>query len=262
MELSGIRRWLNEEALTRNADSLWQPWWYDSPTERTWRPLKTSVTSLVREEVLKDPFALGEEEDEATKRKGEELELPLRLSPLQERPLFMEEEKKLTAAERGTLTHRFLSLVPLEALRGADPAAYGAILREESRQLVARGIFREEEMRAVQIDRAGSFYTSELGRRMLRSDTVRREWSFNLAADAKTRTLLQGVIDCAFLEDGAWILCDYKTDHILSEEAFIQRHRQQLGWYAYALERLTGTPVREQWLYAIELEKAIPVEKQ
>ncbi len=262
VELSGIRRWLNEVALTRNADSLWQPWWYDTPTARTWRPLKTSVTSLVREEVLKDPFALGEEEDEATKRKGEELELPLRLSPLQERPLFMEEEKKLTAAERGTLTHRFLSLVPLEALRGAEPAAYGAILREESRQLVARGIFREEEMRAVQIDRAGSFYTSELGRRMLRSDTVRREWSFNLAADAKTRTLLQGVIDCAFLEDGAWILCDYKTDHILSEEAFIQRHRQQLGWYAYALERLTGTPVREQWLYAIELEKAIPVEKQ
>ena len=267
VELSVIQRWLNEEALTRNADALWQPWWYDKPAQRAPRPLKTSVTSLVKREVLGDLFATDEEEDEESKRKPEEAELPLRLSPLQERPAFMEEKKQQTAAERGTLTHRFLSLVSLERLRDAAEGEIPAILREESGDMVARGLFTEEEMRLVQTGKAGAFFRTEPGRRMLRAESVRREWSFTLVADRKKNTLLQGIIDCAFEENGAWILCDYKTDHIVSEDAFVQRHRDQLRWYAYALEALTGKKVREQWLYAIEKEKAIlvavdnPVEK-
>ena len=93
------------------------------------------------------------------------------------------------------------------------------------------------------------FFQSDLGQRMLRSSNVRREWAFNLVMDEGT--LLQGVIDCAFLENGEWVLVDYKTDRIEDEQAFIQRYELQLNWYAKALERITGITVKEKYLYSI-----------
>ena len=69
-------------------------------------------------------------------------------------------------------------------------------------------------------------------------------------------TLLQGVIDCAFLEGDAWVLVDYKTDRISDESAFIARYQLQLDWYARALNRITGKPVKAKYLYAIGKQKA------
>jgi ATP-dependent helicase/nuclease subunit A len=68
-------------------------------------------------------------------------------------------------------------------------------------------------------------------------------------------TILQGVIDCAFLEDGEWVLVDYKTDRIADEDAFIQRYQGQIDWYATALMRITGLPVKEKYLYSISKAK-------
>ena len=90
------------------------------------------------------------------------------------------------------------------------------------------------------------------------SPEVHREWSFNLRMD-EDGTLLQGVMDCVFREDDAWVLVDYKTDRIEDEQAFIERYTLQLHWYQQALERITGLPVKEKWLYALGREKAYGV---
>ena len=58
------------------------------------------------------------------------------------------------------------------------------------------------------------------------------------------------------------MLLDYKTDYITDEEAFIQRYAMQLEWYARALERITGTPVKEMWLFALGKGKSYPVPRQ
>ena len=71
--------------------------------------------------------------------------------------------------------------------------------------------------------------------------------------------LVQGVMDCVFLEDGEWILLDYKTDRIEDEAAFADHYRPQMAWYATALESLTGRKVKERWLYALSIEKALAV---
>ena len=102
------------------------------------------------------------------------------------------------------------------------------------------------------------FFAGELGQRLLHSDTVRREWAFNLVMD-ETGTLLQGVIDCAFLEDDAWVLVDYKTDRIEDESAFIERYKMQIAWYARALERIPGKKVKERYLYSIGKTKEYPI---
>lgn len=81
-------------------------------------PLKTSVSALVKKQA--DALPLSDvEEDAETKHAVDENGTPLLLSELPRRPAFME-EKRMTAAERGTLTHRALSLMPLDALRTAD----------------------------------------------------------------------------------------------------------------------------------------------
>jgi ATP-dependent exoDNAse (exonuclease V) beta subunit len=51
---------------------------------------------------------------------------------------------------------------------------------------------------------------------------------------------LEGVMDLAFLEAGAWTVLDFKTD---AELSFSQsRYERQVQWYAYALATLTGLP--------------------
>lgn len=50
--------------------------------------------------------------------------------------------------------------------------------------------------------------------------------------------ILDGVIDLAFLEDEIWTVVDFKTDSDLKHRE--DRYQAQLGWYAFALSRLTG----------------------
>ena len=69
--------------------------------------------------------------------------------------------------------------------------------------------------------------------------------------------LLQGVIDCCFIERGAWVLVDYKTD--ANAAGAIERHRPQLELYAQALAGITGLPVRERVLYLVRAGRAYQV---
>ena len=135
-------------------------------------------------------------------------------------------------------------------------------IRQEADVLITSGCFRQREMDLVQLSGIAAFYESDIGQRMLQAEEVHREWSFNLRLSDQHVTLLQGIIDCAFLEKDAWVLVDYKTDHIESEEAFVTRNVRQLNWYGLALERITGKPVQEMWLYALGKGRAYPVEKK
>lgn len=219
-------------------------------------PLKTSVSAIAKRQATHDPLPLTDaEEDADTKRIQEEIVSPLRMSELPSRPAFMEEHQ-LTGAERGTLTHRALSLIPLEPLRQADDLS--AAVQQEVHALADREVFTYQEVMQLNLAGIADFFRSELGQRMLRAACVRREWAFNLLMDERG-TLLQGVIDCAFEEDGAWVLVDYKTDRILDEAAFKERYAMQIEWYARALERITGKPVRDRYLYSLSLGKCFPM---
>lgn len=57
--------------------------------------------------------------------------------------------------------------------------------------------------------------------------------------------MVQGSIDCCFIEDDGWVLLDFKTDRSDDADALTQRYRGQLRLYALALERITGLRVAE-----------------
>ena len=218
-------------------------------------PLKTSVSALMKKQADELPLS-DAEEDAETKHAVDENGTPLLLSELPRRPAFME-EKRMTAAERGTLTHRALSLMPLDALRAAEDIS--RIIREALAAMQKRGLFTEEELHIISVVAISGYFTSEIGRRMLQSGNVRREWAFNLRLTGKQALLLQGVIDCAFEENGAWVLVDYKTDRVDDEQMLVNRYAEQLAWYARALAEITGKPVKERYLYALRVGKAIAV---
>ena len=101
------------------------------------------------------------------------------------------------------------------------------------------------------------FAASPLFSRMAASGRVEREWSFVCPFPARELTetdsdepvLLQGVIDACFVEDGGWVLLDYKTDRVEGDPAvYARKHEKQVALYARVLERLTGMPVRETYI--------------
>lgn len=222
---------------------------FQEPKQQAW-PLKTSVSALVKQKQGENLILLPEEEQVEDKRAEE---MQLRLSEIPVRPAFLE-EKRMTAAERGTLTHRALSLLPLEALRTTNSLV--DTIADAIQQMQVQHVFTSQEASAIDQRTIVGYFASPLGQRMLHSSQVQREWAFNLLLDKEKGMLLQGVIDCAFREKDGWVLVDYKTDHIDDEAEFVARYAPQMAWYARALREITGEEVQECMLYALRKGKA------
>ena len=207
-----------------------------------------------------------------------ELEGPDVVPELAPRPLFMTEEG-MTGAEKGSAVHaamqnldygrlREAAPVRLSLLGGAVPedgrAALASLRRELTRQLDemrARGVLTEKQREAVPEAMLARFFAGETGRRILAAEVLHREWPFNLRMEAEdalaesergdyagTMILVQGTIDLCFIEDGQWVLVDYKTDRSTDIEELKAHYRRQLALYATALLRITGIPVKQRLL--------------
>ncbi len=206
---------------------------------------KTSVSALLRDEKRAREEAaarlLGEEG--AQPPAGERTEL-VRL------PRFMQEQR-MTGAQIGTAFHRVMRMLDLDALRAGDDLA-GEAARQLA-QMAESGVLTAAEAKAVPARMVTALLSSPLGVRMLASEMLHREWAFTFSRTAQdgTRQLVQGVIDCCFVERGAWVLVDYKTDSPGDVPGALSRHRPQLALYAEALEAITGLPVRERVLYLV-----------
>jgi ATP-dependent helicase/nuclease subunit A len=57
----------------------------------------------------------------------------------------------------------------------------------------------------------------------------------------KNGTLLEGIVDLAFQEEGVWMTVDYKTDREIAGGGDA-RYRRQVSLYASAIARATGQP--------------------
>ena len=209
------------------------------------RPLKVSVSAISHRPVTEE----DQEETPETKRN-------VSRETMERHPRFMQ-ERVLTAAERGSAVHKALGLLPYQAIREAE-APNEALIAGLLDRMLAREQLTAQEREAIRPRQLLRFFESDLGRRALRSRQVRREWPF--ALQAQPDAYLQGVIDLCFMEDGAWILVDYKTDAVKEASVLADRYREQLLWYRKALASLTGVPVRETYLYSVALAEWVEVE--
>ena len=188
-------------------------------------------------------------------------ELPVDLGPFDVTLASMAESTPIRSGARwGTLMHEVMQWLPLQQYTRPS-------LRQALDSLALQGYLTDEERKAISEKRIYDFFQSRLGQRLLTAQRVERELPFSMLFPANRvypemldgeELFLQGIIDTAFLEDGAWVLVDYKTDR-LDEEALVERYRIQLMLYKEALERLTPYPVKEVYIYSFRLERAIPV---
>ena len=159
--------------------------------------------------------------------------------------------KKLTAAERGTATHKLMQFLRF----GGESAA------EQAAALQRAGTLTPEEAAALPLFGVDRFLQSALAARIRRSTRVEREYRFlsrvpasrfNPALTGEEKLLLQGVIDLFYEENDGWVIVDYKTDSAADEAYYRANYETQLRLYAQALEDLTGHPVlrREIWSFA------------
>lgn len=222
-------------------------------------PFKLGVTALVRRENELEILAEQTEETPVTKAKPI---MPVRTSLLDEQPAAPEclapSQKEATGADRGTATHHALALIPLKPLRACQTDAQRLdCVTQALDELQKAHILLKEQRKLIDDKLIANFYGSELGLRMLRSHTVKREWSFNYKDAALSSAVLQGVIDLCFLENEQWILIDYKTDHVDKAEALVPKYQKQLSIYARALTAVTGRSVASAALYSLRLGEAV-----
>ncbi len=184
-------------------------------------------------------------------------------------PEFLQKEREITGAARGTIYHKLMECLDFKRFWGADD--YCALLESEISRLLMSGHLNKEEAALIERQKVLLFLQNPLAVRMQKAHAegklfrerqfvlevaasdVKREWS------SEKQVLIQGIIDAFFVEEGEIVLLDYKTDFVKFKEAssLYRKYGVQLDYYKQALERLTDLPVKEQLIYSFCLDSVI-----
>ncbi len=180
-------------------------------------------------------------------------------------PNFLQEEKELTGASRGTAYHKLLEL--LDFSKEYDEISLKKYIEEKRRSKKLSA----EMYASICVDDILRFLGTSVGKRMHRAAVhglLRAEQPFVLGIDAdefyqeqnlEETVLVQGIIDVWFEEEGELVVLDYKTDKVFREESLKEKYHAQLDYYARALEQLTGKHVKEKIIYSFAMQKEIEV---
>jgi ATP-dependent helicase/nuclease subunit A len=183
-------------------------------------------------------------------------------SRLLKKPMFLEETKGLSGAEKGTIMHFVMQHLDFKRVN-----SYEAV-KEQLLEMIQKELLTKEQAMSVSVKKIASFFSSEIGKRMLAlkniEKDIKRETPFLMKLKASEVMenlpeevykdeviILQGVIDVYFLEEDGIVLLDYKTDFATEENMMDikNRYESQLYYYTEALERMTGLPVKEKYIY-------------
>lgn len=167
----------------------------------------------------------------------------------------------MTPAMRGTAAHHFLEVCDLDM--GAQS------VEKEAKRLVSLGKLTEVEAAAADKKMLERFFESNLFKRIKNADKIYREQKFTIAVPlgelnsdvpkefSSEKAVVQGVIDCAFFENGETIVLDYKTDNVKDEEELKRRYSGQLSIYKRAAEEIFSQPVKETLIFSLRLNKTV-----
>ena len=213
-----------------------------------------------------DPLAAGKPLKLTASGLLREIEGPGQLPALAERPAFLSgDARHMTGAERGTAYHRCMQLLRLDVLEGLNGEKLTGAVARQLDDFANRRLITEGQRLVVEPWRLSRFLEGDVGLRLRAAKAVHREWPFNVMLpidDALTseeagryghgELLVQGTIDCCFVEGDQWVLLDYKTDRTSDMELLRAHYEKQLKVYALALERITGMRVKQRLLCLLE----------
>ena len=229
---------------------LWSYGFMDSTVLQT----KTSVTKL--KELANEQNIVSLEELEE-KQKGFKPEIA--------KPKFLNEEEKLTGAQKGTLMH--LCFQKLDHTKEYTKANIEAMIMD----LFNREIITKLEADSINVNRLVEYTKSPLWQELKSAKKVFKEQPFYINMKAKDvyknnsddNILVQGIIDLYYInQNDEIILVDYKTDYVNAgeEQSLADKYRKQLEIYQMALEQSLGQKVSKKYIYSVYLNKMIEIQ--
>ena len=199
----------------------------------------------------------------ATQIKGREKDMeaaqdtkePQRINRSWCEPTFV--SRKASGRDYGNALHRVMQYISFDMCDG-----YAGVVGQLDR-LVQDRYISEEERALVDPQVIAAFFETQMGMKLRSGVQVIREFKFSILDDATNycpgvddeKVLLQGVVDCAVIEDDGISIIDFKTDKVtqttLQEAA--ARYKPQVMAYANALSRIYELPVKQVQLYFFHL---------
>ncbi len=167
------------------------------------------------------------------------------------RPSFA--EKGIQGKAYGSAIHTVMQYIRYEACESPEG------VRQEVERIAGLGFLDAEMASIVDCERIAAFFCTDFGTRLRSGTPCIREFKFSILDDGSRygeglegeQVLLQGVVDCALLEEDGIVLLDFKTDYITDETLpqVVERYRSQVEAYAQALGKIYEKPVKQRLLY-------------
>lgn len=177
------------------------------------------------------------------------------------KPSFVS-EKNFTPAQKGTALHKFMCFANFKraTLNG---------VKSEINYLLSEEFLTVKESESLNITQIQKFINSPLAKRIIQSKKVLREQRFSVKIPPEllnkhaisekisdTFVVMQGALDCAFQENGKYVIVDYKTDKTENIKDLYEKYSTQLNLYKYALEKISGINVKELIIYSFYLNES------
>ncbi|MCQ2479359.1 MAG: helicase-exonuclease AddAB subunit AddA [Clostridia bacterium] len=168
------------------------------------------------------------------------------------KPKFIQNSESQSAS-KGTAVHKFMEFY--------DYSSDEKDVRKQAEIMVKQNKISPAEEKLLEYNKLSVFFESETAKRISSSEKLEREKkiTFSLGADEiygseyshDEKIIVQGYIDCAFIENGQWVVVDYKTDRVKDVNILKERYSGQLKMYERALAECTGIPVKETVIYSL-----------
>lgn len=224
-------------------------WKYDYIVDTT-LPTKSSVTKIKQEKIKLEEILKGIESEEVEYKKSYT-------------PKFMQEDKKISNAEKGTLVH--LCIQRLDERKDYELKDIQNMILN----LVEKEIITKNEADAIDVNLIYQYTKSQLFEELRQAKEVHKEQPFYInipakdvvseAENSKKNILVQGIIDLYYIDkNDNLILIDFKTDYISNEpnakEKILEKYKVQLEIYKTALEQALGRKVNKTALCLVKDE--------
>ena len=142
-------------------------------------------------------------------------------------------------------------------------------IRQEVVRMVGQKFLTAEQGELVNCQAIARFFDTDIGRKLVKGVPCLREFKFSILDDGANygdglegeQVLLQGVVDCALLEEDGITVLDFKTDYVSEENlpVLVERYRGQVESYVQAISRIYQKPVKWAYLYFFHLNRFVPV---
>ena len=205
----------------------------------------------------------------ATQRKGrikdqeaaEKADEPQQISRNWRKPAFL--EQKFQGKTYGSAIHAVMQYISYENCTDEQS------VDEQIKVLVNRGFLTAEQGQMADRKKIAAFFNTQIGQKLRSGSEYLREFKFSILDDAGNygedlegeQVLLQGVVDCAILEEDGITVIDFKTDFVTEEtlSELVSHYRPQVQTYARALQRIYQKTVKKSYLYFFRLNRFVAV---